>query len=193
MPVKNKIPYSEGIFFITFTCFQWLPLFEITNGYDLVYRWFDQLKKQGHYIIGYQIMPNHLHVVIAFRNCKKNINNLIGNGKRFMAYGIIERLEKSNLKNLLARLEQGVNRSDRKRAKKHEVWEDSFDWKICYSNKIICQKLDYMHHNSISGKWQLVKDPADYVHSSAGYYFTGKQGIYAVTHYMALEDIDLTT
>ena len=192
MPVKSKIPYSDGIFFITFTCYQWLPLFKITNGYDLVYKWFDYLKEQGHYIVGYQIMPNHLHVMIAFRNSKKSINKMIGNGKRFMAYGIVERLEQSTQRDILKILQKGVTKTDRRKGKKHEVWEDSFDWKECFSNKMICVKLDYMHNNPISGKWQLVEDPVDYPHSSAKFYVTGRQGIYAVTHYMELEDIDLT-
>ena len=81
MPVKRKIPYPDGVFFITFTCYQWISLIEITNGYDLVYKWFDYLKDQGHYIIGYQIMPNHVHAIIAFRNSGKDINKIIGNGK----------------------------------------------------------------------------------------------------------------
>ena len=192
MPVKSKIPYTEGIFFITFTCYKWLSLIEITKGYDLVYKWFDILKGQGHYIVGYQIMPNHVHAVIAFRNSGKDINKIIGNGKRFIAYGIVERLEKDNLQELLIRLQSGVKNADRKRGKKHEVWEDSFDWKECFSNKMICQKLDYMHNNSITGKWQLVEDPVDYPHSSAKFYVTGEQGVYPVTHYMELEDVDLT-
>jgi putative transposase len=58
MPVKRKIPYSNGHFFITFTCYNWLPLIEHTNSYDLVYNWFDYLKKQGHFITGYVMMPN---------------------------------------------------------------------------------------------------------------------------------------
>ena len=35
MPVKKKIPFDSGHFFITFTCYNWLPLIEITNSYDL--------------------------------------------------------------------------------------------------------------------------------------------------------------
>jgi hypothetical protein len=31
---------------------QWLPLIDQTNGYDLVYNWFDLLKAKGHYING---------------------------------------------------------------------------------------------------------------------------------------------
>ena len=192
MSVKSKIPYSEGIFFITITCYQWLPLIEITNGYGLVYKWFDFLKEQGHYIVGYQIMPNHIHALIAFRNSGQDINKIIGNGKRFIAYGLVEKLEECNRHDILARLQSAVTATDHRRGKKHEVWEDSFDWKVCFNHDFICQKLDYMHSNPMEGKWELVKDPTDYLHSSATYYITGRQGIYPVTHYMELEDIDLT-
>jgi len=48
---------AEGIYFITFTCHQWLPLFEIAKGYDTVYKWFDYLKSKDHNVKGYVIMP----------------------------------------------------------------------------------------------------------------------------------------
>jgi REP element-mobilizing transposase RayT len=192
MPVKRKIPYSEGVFFITFTCYQWLSLIEITKGYDLVYKWFDFLKGRGDYIIGYQIMPNHVHTIIAFINSGTDINKIIGNGKRYMAYGIVKRLKGSNQQYILIKLQTGVNRSDRKRGKIHEVWEDSFDWKDCRSRKMILQKLTYMHNNACRGKWQLAQNPVDYSHSSAKFYITGEQGIYPVTSYMMLDNINLT-
>ncbi len=58
MPVKQTIPYFDGIFSITFTCANWLPLIEKVNGYDLVYHWFNHLKEKGHFIVGYVIIPN---------------------------------------------------------------------------------------------------------------------------------------
>jgi len=192
MPVGQTIPYSEGVFSITFTCLEWIPLFEIANGYDLVYRWFDCLKEDGHYIIGYTTMPNHLHSVIAFRNSGRVINKIIGNGKRFMGYEIVNRLKILQCDEMLQRLKDSVYVSDAKRGKLHEVWQDSFDWKVCDSDELIIEKLDYLHINPCKGKWNLVKEPAEYVHSSAKYYLTGEQGIYPVTHYMQLHDIDLT-
>ena len=71
MPVRKTIPEKDGVYFITFTCARWLPLFKITNGYNVVYKWFDVLKKSGHYIIGYVTMPTHVHAIIAF-----NLNNI---------------------------------------------------------------------------------------------------------------------
>jgi len=53
MPVRSTIHGSEDTLFITFTCFKWLPLIRLTNGYDLVYKWFDFLKSQEHLVTGY--------------------------------------------------------------------------------------------------------------------------------------------
>ena len=192
MPTQREIPYDSGHFFITFTCYKWLPLIEVTNSYDLVYKWFDYLKQQGHYITGYVIMPNHVHATIAFTKTKKSINKIIGDGKRFIAYDIIKRLKENNQTDLLQQLESGVNKSDKRRGKLHEVWEDTFDWKHCYSNEFTIQKLDYMHNNPCKGKWHLAPSTIEYIHSSAKYYITAEQGIYEVLHFRNLEDMDLT-
>lgn len=192
MPVKPQITESAGVYFITFTCYQWKQLIELTKSYDLVYNWFDHLKSKGHYVAGYVIMPNHIHALIAFRYTSQPINTIVGNGKRFIAYEIINRLKKLNETKLLHQLHLSVESKDLERGKKHEIWEDSFDWKECRTNKYLQQKLEYMHHNPCKGKWNLVPAPVDYEHSSAKFYITGEQGIYAVLNYCELADIDLT-
>ena len=78
------------------------------------------------------------------------------------------------------------------RNKKQEVWKDSFDWKECRTNPYMQQKLDYMHDNPCKGKWNLAPAPVDYEHSSAKYYITGEQSVYAVMSYLELADINLT-
>ncbi len=191
--VRREIPEHDGIYFISATCARWLDLFEVADGYGVVYEWFDYLKSKGHYIVGYVIMPNHLHALIAFRNTKgQSINKLIGNGKRFMAYELVEKLKERNKNEILEELATFVNKTERKRGKLHEVFEPSFDWKECTSNEFIEQKLDYIHDNPCQGKWNLAAEPALYKHSSAKFYLTGEQGVYPVTDYRDLEDIDLT-
>jgi REP element-mobilizing transposase RayT len=71
MSVKQQINETDGIYFITITCYSWLYLYEVTNGYDLVYKWFDYLKENRHYITVYVIMPNHIHALIGFSNSGK--------------------------------------------------------------------------------------------------------------------------
>ena len=180
MPARRKIPYHRGLYFITFTCYKWLPLIEYTNGYDLVYKWFDYLKTQNHDIVGYVIMPNHLHVMINFSPTRKSINKIVGDGKRFIAYEIIDRLEQRKLYHILEKLTVAVTRIDQKKGKKHEVWEESFDWKYCETEKFANQKLVYMHNNPCAGKWKLVIDETKYEHSSARFYITGKHAAYDV-------------
>lgn len=192
MSTKRTIVESEGIYFITITCNEWLPLFELTNGYDVVYNWFDHLKKQGHYITGYVIMPNHIHALIAFSKANTRINTIVGNGKRFMAYELVKRLEKMGNTDMLNKLAESVTSRDYKRGKLHEVFKPSFDWKECRSTRFINQKLNYMHDNPCRGKWNLVESAMDYAHSSAKYYLTGEFSGYVFTPVAQLVDVDLS-
>lgn len=139
-------------------------------------------------ITGYVIMPNHLHVLLVYRDTTSSLNTLIGNGKRFMAYEIINRLEQKNETGLLERLKKGVNEKERTKRQLHKVFEPSFDCKKCEGFDFLTQKLDYMHANPVSGKWELVKESIDYLHSSNNFYETGKDGIYKITHYMDLAE-----
>lgn len=190
MAVRKRIYESFGVYFITFTCAAWLPLFQLTNGYSAVYKWFDYLKAQGHHIVAYVIMSNHVHAIIAFRNTTISINTIVGNGKRFMAYELVNRLQQSGNTTVLQQLAAGVNKTQRLINKKHQVFEPSFDRKECFSIPFMKQKADYIHFNPC--KAGLAKLPEEYTHSSASYYFTGKQGTYPVITYMELQDIDLS-
>ena len=49
-----------------------------------------------------------------------------------------------------------------------------------------------MHQNPCTDNYNLVRNAEDYLHSSARYYLTGEHGLYPVTDFMQLEDIDLT-
>ena len=189
MPVKRTIPYLSGTYFITFTCHQWLPLIEKTNGYDIVYKWFDHLKSKDHFLNGYVIMPNHVHTLISFTETSQDINTIVGNGKRFMAYDLVNRLQLANESDLLKIMSSGVAPGRRSNKKKHNVWELSFDWKQCLSIEFMMQKLDYIHKNPCKGKWNLCESPVDYLHSSAKFYLTGEQGFYPVTNIMEMQDL----
>ena len=180
MPVRRDIPYNSGLFFITFTCYKWLPLIAQTGGYDLVYKWFDYLKKQSHDIVAYVIMPNHVHVLLNFCNSSKKLNTVTGDGKRFMAYDMISRLKIAGEDKLLLQLEKAVTAKDKNNGHRHEVWKESFDWKYCETAEFAYQKLVYIHNNPCAGKWNLAADITKYEHSSARYYITGKHAAYEV-------------
>jgi hypothetical protein len=192
MPVRYQQPHKEGVYFITFTCLDWLPLIQHSDAYPLVFKWFDYLKKEGSYIVGFAIMPNHVHVLIAFSDNGQSINTRVGEGKRFLAYGIVSQLRTQQQDKTLQLLQQGVNLTDKNKGKRHQVFKASFDCKECLTDKMIETKLDYIHHNPCSGKWALVNNPIDYPYSSAKFYYTGEQGLYPVMHHLELNDIVLS-
>jgi len=191
MPVRKAITETEGVYFITFTCTNWLPLFKICNAYNAVYAWFNNLKQNGHYIIGYVIMPGHVHAIIAFYNTGKSINTTVSNGKRFIAYDLVKQLKENNSTLILSELNNDLNNTEKKEGKIYGVFETSFDWKECRTEKFIQQKLNYIHWNPCKGN-KIVELPEQYIHSSAKFYVDGVQGIYPVTSFMELRDIDLT-
>jgi REP element-mobilizing transposase RayT len=166
---------------------KWLPLIEVTNLYDHVYEWFNLLIKAGHQVTGFVIMPNHVHLLLHLNDSEKTVNAILGNGKRFMAYEIVKRLKAMGRIDLLTILSESISPEERIRKKKHRVFEPSYDIKLCYSDKFMIQKLEYMHANPIVGKWNLASSIVDYLHSSAAYYELNREHAFVkITHYKDL-------
>ena len=56
--------------------------------------------------------------------------------------------------------------------KKHEIWQrDSLSIEIS-NREFAKQKIDYIHFNPVSGKWNLATDYLNYYYSSAKFYET---------------------
>lgn len=163
-------PERQEFYFCTITCYNWLPLIKITQVSDIIYKWFYILIEKKCYLTGYVIMPNHLHLLLYQDQDSPVLNKLIANGKRFLSYEIINRLKIQKLNKLEYFLHKSVCESENKKGKKHNVFQPSFDLKVCEDEKMIETILDYIHFNPASKKWNLVKDYTLYEHSSAGFY-----------------------
>ncbi|NTS39568.1 hypothetical protein HRG84_01505 [Flavisolibacter sp. BT320] len=173
MAIHTPVHHS-GIYFITFTCYRWLRLFEMVNAYSEVYNLFGILNRQGHQALGYVIMPNHVHLLLYFCATGQPLNTVIGNGKRFIGYEIIRRLKAKGADAVLHLLKEGVSPVESKKGKLHQLWQDTFDVKVCRTEKFILQKLNYLHANPCRGRWKLCNEPYEYEHSSAEFYEIGK-------------------
>jgi len=142
-----------------------------------VYKWFDYVKENyNNKIHGYVIMPNHIHILMHISNQSPNISKLIQNAKRFLAYGIVNLLERDSKNDLLEIFQQKANH---KKGSKHKVFEVRYDSKIIESENIFIEKLNYIHRNSCTEKWQLADLPEKYRYSSAANYSSGN-GMYEV-------------
>lgn len=170
-------------YFCTITCHEWLPLFEEAQAYESVYNWFRHLTKADCRIHGYVIMPNHIHVVLNNVRQNSSLNQLVAEGKRFMAYDIVRNLMKMNKTTLLSTLAVGVDANELRKGKKHQVFKPSFDARTCDNERMLLKRLEYMHSNPLKGKWSLVTDFTAYPHSSAVCYELGIDQRGVLTHY----------
>lgn len=89
-----------------------------------------------------------------FPQMPKSLNIVIGNAKRFMAYEIVKRLKEKNANDLSDILQAGMKQSERKKGQIHKLFKKVLMLKKCNSEEYIFQKLDYIHHNLVSKKWQ---------------------------------------
>ncbi len=171
MAIRKQHQITDNTWFITFTCYNWISLFEITNSYDLIYNW---LKLADHKYqiktLAYVIMPNHVHLLLYLENDKVNLNTIIANAKRFVAYEIIERLRNQNEHDVLNILASACTEKEKAKGQLHKAFQPSFDAKSVYTLDFLYQKLDYIHYNPVRGKWSLCDEFTEYTHSSAAFY-----------------------
>jgi REP element-mobilizing transposase RayT len=162
---------QKEVYFVTFTCNKWMPLIEQANAYHAFNKWFDYLPSKNIKLLGYVIMPNHFHTILAFdESATISLNALIANAKRFLAYEIIKLLEQRNNQTLLLELYNNVTISERKRGKKHKVFKTSFDSVVIKDKEAMEKILTYIHNNPCNKKWRLVSSPEEYPYSSISFY-----------------------
>ena len=156
---------------------------EKTKIHEYLPDWSEQLAKRGIALSGYVLMPNHLHLLVFVQPECQGLNKVIGESKRFMAYEIVKRLKERNELELLHQLSLGVQLEEAKKGKRHQVFRLSFDAKELSSDEEVERVLDYIHHNPVSGKWNLAADFVSYPYSSARYYELGESSALLLRHY----------
>ncbi len=153
------------IYFWTATIHKWFHLLETNENKQLIV---DSLKflsdKNFITVYAFVIMPNHLHLIWQL-NKLNGRETPKGSFLKFTAHKLLMQLQAAGKS-----ADYVVNEAN----KKHEIWQrDALGIEII-SPSIAKQKLDYIHFNPVSGKWQLSKDDVSYYYSSARFYETGQ-------------------
>ena len=154
--------YLEGfIYYITINIQNRLDLFVrpsfIITLYDSLsyYRY-----KQSYKILGYVIMPDHLHLLI-WPYSKATISEIIRDFKTFTVKRIIKQAEVEKQQDLLIAFKKAGAETGRS---KYKVWQDDFWDKVIYTEKYLRQKLNYIHRNPVRAG--LVNDVGTFPYSS---------------------------
>jgi len=121
MGLRNRYLYKEhNCFFVTTTCVNWYHLIRFSNSYALIE---DSMTfvcdKYKCSILGYVIMPNHVHFILHF-NENNNLSNLMRDFKKYTSVKIRQALEtkEPNLLNDLRIVKEG---------RVFQIWKDRFD------------------------------------------------------------------
>ena len=197
MPKLPKFDILGQAHFATTKTNRFLPLFlthdmcKILINNIAFYR-----SKHDFRLLGYVIMPDHIHLLI-YPQAKVPIQKILQDIKRYSAKQILERLlenptswdelgglvippERLKMDNRAEtrRCLQNVHVTTftdfqvikpRTKGQEHQIWQESFyDFNI-YSDAKLHEKLNYMHKNPLA--WNLVEDPGDYFYSSYRNYY----------------------
>jgi REP element-mobilizing transposase RayT len=173
MSRKYKFHNPEGVYFISFAVQGWVDVFTRNQYKDILLDslGFCQLNK-GLEIFAWCIMTNHVHL-IARATKADQLPDILRDFKKFTSKAVFQAIENNDRESrrewLLKQFTtESGNRFWRADNKPVELW----------SNKVIQEKLKYIHYNPVEEG--LVFNPEDYVYSSAVDYAGGK-GLLEVT------------
>lgn len=180
MSAKYKIRDQQGLNFLTCTVCGWIDLFSRAEFRDIILEsWKYCREHKGLQIWGYVIMANHIHL-IANTKAPFKLEAVMSNFKSYTARLIIDRLlDESNPESrrewLLYMLRYFAY--PRRAVQEHQLWQHGSHPIELYSEKVVIEKLRYIHANPVRAK--LVRNPEDWVYSSASNYAEGT-GVYDV-------------
>ena len=94
-------------------------------------------------LFGYVILENHLHFIAQAPDLGKCVSQF----KSFTARTIIDDLQSKGAERVLQRLRfcKRAHKTDRV----YQLWQEGSHAELVYSEAVMRQKLDYIHHNPI--------------------------------------------
>jgi putative transposase len=145
----SRYQQSGDLHFITFTCYHREALLTSAQAKRWVEQALEQARRRyGFWVIGYVIMPEHVHLLIS-------------------------EPERAPLATALQAVKQSVAR--RLIGERQHFWQARYyDFNV-YTRKKRLEKLSYMHWNPVQRG--PVKEPQDWAWSSFRHYLTGDEGV----------------
>jgi REP element-mobilizing transposase RayT len=161
---------SGHIYYITTTVYARLPIFTrptfvipLLDSLNF-YRYQHEFK-----LLGYVIMPDHLHLLIWPTGTSK-LDDIMRDYKTFTAKRIIRQAEVEHNSDWVTSFQQAGQETGRS---ENKVWQDSYWDTNVYTEKFLRQKLNYIHRNPVRAGF--VKAPEDYPYSSYRNYVNNEE------------------
>ena len=173
MRSRYRINDDRFSHFITATIVEWLPVFMTASCCDVIVRSFEYCRQHNALrIYAWVIMLNHFHAIVAGPNLAKTIANL----KKFTAHEILKQIKLERREWLLNQL--AYFRAAHKLKSDHQVWQEGIHPQSMKSDRIMLQKLQYLHNNPV--RYGFVASPEHWRYSSAHEWLPGASPVMRV-------------
>lgn len=165
------------IYFWTATINSWYKLMSDDEVKKIIVDSLKYLHEKGKIeIYAFVVMPNHVHLVWKIKelNGKETSH---GSFLKYTAHEFKKHLREANPDFLKLFAVKAEN-------KEYEFWQrDSLAFELTQRDTAF-QKINYIHNNPLSERWQLCDDPVKYYYSSAKFYESGIDDFGFLTHIM---------
>lgn len=170
---KRKGYYIQDQFaahYVTFTLVGWIDLFTRKECAQIV---IDSLNycidHKGLRVHAYVIMSSHVHLVISADEGTSGLSDIIRDMRKYTSKKLFDWVQRSRIESRKDWLEV-VFRYHAKYFKdtNNKIWQRGFHPKILLHPRFTMSKIQYIHSNPVVAG--IVKEPQDYVNSSASDY-----------------------
>ncbi len=170
MRTNYKITDKDGVYFITSTIVEWIPVFTTKAYFEILIQSFVFCRQnKGLKLFCYVILDNHFHAIVAGTNLSRTIADL----KKFTARTIIDQLKIDQKEWLLNQLAYFKKRY--KTQSDYQLWQEGYHPQLIISEEMLRQKIRYTHNNPL--KRGVVSAPEHWLYSSARNYLLGDNSV----------------
>ena len=173
-----RIQYENALYFLTFSTVEWIDVFTSKKYRNIVVESLQYcIEAKGLELFSWVLMSNHIHLVARAKEGYK-MTAILRDMKKFTSKKILKEIQEgreSRRSWLLQVMKQSATENSKKQS--YQLWRNDNHPIVLYSNEVIKQKINYIHHNPVEAG--LVFKAEDYVYSSAVNY-SGETGLLPV-------------
>ncbi len=166
MSRKYKFHNKTGLYFVSFATINWIDVFTRQVYFNVLASSVDYCRKEkGMELYAYCFMPSHVHFI--FRSSTEQPSELLRDFKRHTSKKVIEAIENNPQESRKEWLLWMFERAGKKNAttSKYQFWQHHNKPIELWSEKVIKQKIDYIHNNPLESGF--VTNVVDWKYSSA--------------------------
>jgi putative transposase len=169
MSRKYRFHNPEGIYFVSFAIVYWLDIFVRQNYFATIAESLEYCRKEkGLLLFAYCILPSHIHLI--FKDKNNDPGKLLKEFKVYTSKELQKQIKENPQESRKEWLLWFMQRAGKKNSniQKSQFWQQHNKPIELWSNKVINQKIKYVHNNPVEAGF--VTKPEYWKYSSAANY-----------------------